>query len=36
MTFGMPTGKHVARGRKAVEEFIYLNQFGSRSKLSGA
>ncbi len=36
MTLGMPTGKHVARGRKAVEEFIYLNQFGSRSKLSGA
>jgi nitroreductase len=32
MTFGMPTGKHVARGRKAVEDFIYSNQFGSRFK----
>lgn len=30
MTFGMPAGKHVPRGRKAVEEFIFLNQFGSR------
>jgi len=28
MTFGMPKGKHVPRGRKVVEEFIYLNQFG--------
>jgi len=27
MTFGMPKGKHVPRGRKAVKEFIYLNQF---------
>jgi len=35
MTFGMPKGKHVPRGRKAVEEFIYLNQFGSRFKSSG-
>ena len=30
MTFGKPAGKHVPRGRKAVEEFIYSNQFGSR------
>jgi len=30
MTFGMPAGKHVPRGRKAVEDFIYSNQFGSR------
>ncbi|MGD8883206.1 MAG: nitroreductase family protein [Desulfobacterales bacterium] len=30
MTLGLPTGKHVARGRKALEEIIYLNQFGSR------
>jgi len=35
MTLGMPTGKHVARGRKAIEEFIYLNQFGSRLKSNG-
>jgi nitroreductase len=34
MTLGMPTGKHVARGRKAVEAFIYLNQFGDRFKSS--
>jgi nitroreductase len=32
MTFGMPAGKHVPRGRKAVEEFIYLNQFGFRGR----
>jgi len=35
MTLGMPTGKHVARGRKAIEEFIYFNQFGSRLKSNG-
>ena len=29
MTLGKPAGKHVPKGRKAVEEFIYLNQFGS-------
>jgi len=29
MTFGRPAGKHVPRGRKAVEDFIHLNQFGS-------
>ena len=30
MTLGQPTGRHVARGRKRLEEIIYLNQFGSR------
>ena len=34
MTLGLPAGKHVARGRKAVEAFIYLDQFGSRFKSS--
>lgn len=32
MTLGLPTGKHVPRGRKALKEIIYLNQFGSRFK----
>ena len=27
MTFGMPKGRHIHRGRKDVDEFIYLNQF---------
>jgi len=35
MTFGMPKGKPVPRGRKAVEAFICLNQFGSRFKSRG-
>jgi nitroreductase len=26
MTFGLPKGRHIHRGRKAVEEIIYLNQ----------
>jgi nitroreductase len=26
MTFGLPKGRHIHRGRKAVEEFIYMNQ----------
>jgi nitroreductase len=30
MTFGMPRGKHVPKGRKAIEEFIYLNRYGHR------
>ena len=30
MTFGMSKGKHVPRGRKAVEDFIYMNHFGRR------
>ena len=32
MTLGVPEGKHVPKGRKSVEEFIYLNQFGVRYK----
>ena len=30
MTLGPPTGKHVSRGRKALEEIIHLNRFGNR------
>jgi nitroreductase len=30
MTFGKPLGRHVARGRKALEDFIYLNHYGQR------
>ena len=30
MTFGKPAGRHVARGRKALEEFIYRNRYGRR------
>jgi len=30
MTLGMPAGKHVPRGRKGLEEMIYLDQFGYR------
>lgn len=30
MTFGVPAGKHVPKGRKSIERFVYLNQFGSR------
>jgi nitroreductase len=30
MTFGKPAGRHVARGRKAFEDFIYLNHYGRR------
>ena len=30
MTFGMPRGRHIHRGRKDVDEFIYLNQFSPR------
>lgn len=33
MTFGKPTGKHVPKGRKAVENFIYSNQYGGRLQL---
>jgi nitroreductase len=36
MTLGLPTGKHVPRGRKALEEFIYLDEFGRRFESSGA
>jgi nitroreductase len=30
MTFGQPLGRHIARGRKALEDFIYLNHYGQR------
>jgi hypothetical protein len=30
MTFGTPEGRHVAKGRKDFEKFIFLNQYGSR------
>lgn len=29
MTFGLPEGKHLPRGRKAIEEFVYLNRYGN-------
>jgi len=32
MTLGRPEGRHVPRGRKRLEEFIYLDQFGRRFK----
>jgi nitroreductase len=32
MTLGQPTGKHVPRGRKALEEIVYLDKFGGRFK----
>jgi nitroreductase len=28
MTFGMPAGSHVPRGRKVSESFIYLDRYG--------
>lgn len=28
MAFGMPEGRHIPRGRKSIEAFIYLNQYG--------
>ena len=34
MTLGLPTGRHVPRGRKSLEEFIYQDQFGSGFKLN--
>ena len=34
MTFGTPEGRHVPRGRKAFEKFIFLNQYASRWSLS--
>jgi nitroreductase len=30
MTFGKPEGRHVHRGRKPIERFVYLDRFGSR------
>jgi nitroreductase len=35
MTFGVPAGRHVPRRRKAVEEIIFLNQFGSHFQSNG-
>jgi nitroreductase len=32
MTLGIPEGKHVHKGRKPVEKFVYLDQFGSPFK----
>ncbi len=28
MAFGMPEGRHIPRGRKSIEAFIYVNQYG--------
>ena len=33
MTFGKPEGKSVPRGRKAFENFIFLNRYGSPWRL---
>ena len=30
MTFGKPEGRHFPRGRKAVDDFIYHNQYGQK------
>jgi nitroreductase len=30
MTLGIPAGNHIPRGRKGLEEMIYLDQFGHR------
>ncbi len=30
MTFGTPEGRHVAKGRKAFEKFIFLDHYGRR------
>ena len=35
MTFGIPEGRHVPRGRKAFDEFIYLNHYGRRWRHDG-
>lgn len=34
MTLGLPTGKHVPRGRKTLEKIIYMDKFGARFKSS--
>ncbi len=36
MTFGTPGGRHVAKGRKAFERFIFLDHYGRRWNLSDA
>ena len=35
MTFGIPEGRHVAKGRKAFGKFIYQNFYGSRWSHNG-
>jgi hypothetical protein len=30
MTFGKPEGRHVPKGRKAFEKFIFLDHYGRR------
>ena len=30
MTFGTPEGRHVPKGRKAFEDFIFLNHYARR------
>jgi len=30
MTFGIPKGRHLPKERKAIEEFVYLNNYGHR------
>lgn len=35
MTLGRPRGRHIPRERKAIEDFVYRNQFGTRFELSG-
>jgi nitroreductase len=34
MTLGLPAGRHVPRGRKAIQEFIYQDQFGNPLNLN--
>ncbi len=29
MTLGTPEGRHIPRGRKAIDSFVYLDQFGN-------
>lgn len=29
MAFGLPKGRHLPKGRKPVEEFVYLNSYGN-------
>ena len=30
MTLGKPRGRHISRGRKSVEDFVYLDRFSNR------
>jgi len=30
MTFGLPEGRYVARKRKAIDEFIFAERYGSQ------